>query len=170
MIEGKNKIILPLAPPKLPYLCLKTSRLYQIESGKFSKIKLPKLKIHKSCAIGYLSGNNIMIAGGIRINNRLSSDVFLINRSNLSIVEYPSLSKASKNGSIHHIGLLIYYISSDLTEPHQKLVCNKWELIQPTPIDLHSSSVMVQDNIIYFICGLKPNGKPTKKLYCLDLM
>jgi hypothetical protein len=170
LVETRNKISLPLKPEKLYYLQRKTGRLFLIDGGKFIKLNLPRVKVNKSCAIGYLSDGNIIIAGGIRMNGRMSSDVLFINTVSLTVQEYPSLAKPCKAGSIHQIGFYIYYISSDLTEPHQKFVHHKWELINCESIDLHSSSVLVQNKMIYFLCGLKPNGKPTKKLYSLDIM
>ena len=141
----------------------------RIEGGKFIKLKLPKMKFNKGCAIGHLVDGTMMIAGGLRPDGRPSKQVFLINPSLLSIVECPSLARPCAKCSIFQIGFTVFLISQDLSEPHQKLVNKKWELINCNKLDLHSSAVLVQEQVFYFLCGLKRNKKPTKKLYSLNL-
>lgn len=158
----------PIKPPKVYYVNRKNNSVLTIEEGKFNKLKLPKVKFNKQCAIGYLHDGTILIAGGYLPDGRLSKQVFLINPSLLSITEYASLFRPSAKGSIFQIGFTIYYISQDLSEPHQKLVNRKWELITCNKLDLHSTAALVQEKIIYFLCGVKSNDKPTKKLYFLD--
>jgi hypothetical protein len=53
--------------------------------------------------------------------------------------------------------------------PHQRYNNKFWEMIDYGKLDLNSVSILRQDHIFYFLCGQKPNGKPTKKLYALDI-
>lgn len=169
-IKPETKIMrLQVKPPKLYYLNHKNNCVMRVEDGKFNKLKLPKVKFNKKCAVGHFIDGTVLIAGGLRPDGRLSKQVFLINPALLSIVEYPSLAKPSVNGSIFQIGFTIYLISQDLSEPHQKLVGKKWELITCNKLDYHTSAVLVQDQVFYFLCGVKKNNKPTKKIYLLNL-
>ena len=84
-------------------------------------------------------------------------------------IKMPSLLCGVVKGSFLGINELIVYVSKDLYLPHQVLKNEAWSMLTPDQINLHSASVYSQSNFIYFACGVKENGKPTKKVYFLDV-
>lgn len=169
-LKVEQKVIrIPVRPLRIFFYYPARSAVYRIAEDGLKKIKMRKFKANKDCAIGHLHDGTIMLAGGIKTDGRLSKKVLIINPQSASVIKGIHLAKSADQGQLFQISTMIYYISTNLNQPHQKLSSNKWELISPRPINLTSASILIQENILYFLCGLKPNNKPTKKLYYLNI-
>jgi hypothetical protein len=169
-IKPENRVYkLPVKPLSIYYLNTKFKSIYKIDGDKLQKVKMPKFNINNNCAVGHLSDGSIIIIGGTKTSGRLSKKVLLVSPSGGYVTKLPSLKRPTYKGSVHQVDSTIYYFSQDLSMPHQRYNNKFWEIIDYGKLDLNSVSVLRQDHIFYFLCGQKPNGKPTKKLYALDI-
>ena len=160
---------LPVKPLNIYYLNTKYKSVYRIDEDKLIKVKMPKFSINSNCAIGHLSDGSIVVVGGNKTNGRHSKKAILLSPSGGYIVKLPSLARPTFKGCIFQVDSFIYYFSDDLNLPHQRYNNRFWEVIDCGKINLTSVSVLRQEKVFYFLCGQKPNGKPTKKLYSIDI-
>lgn len=168
-MKFEQKVIkLPVRPLSIYFFHSLRKSVYKIAEDGLKKVKMPKINANKGCAIGHLLDGTIMLAGGIKTNGRLSKKVLSLHPPSSSVTKHSKLSKPVFQGQIFLLSTGLYYISNDLNQPHQKFTNNKWHLIRPNPINLTSSSILLQENIFYFLCGHKLNNKPTKKLFFLN--
>ena len=133
-------IVLSLPLPGFFYLNFKKKVVYRVENESSFKISLPRFKVHKEFAIGLLADQSILIGGGVKKNGSLSKKVVQIYPHLQTLTKLPSLFRPIKKGGFYSITSTLYYISDNLSMPHQRLVGNKWELIECPKLELHSAS------------------------------
>lgn len=170
MKTEKRLVLIPLVLQKFYYLNTKEKSLYMMEGQVRSKILLPEFKIHKKSAIGTLSNSDIIIGGGMKLNKQPSKRVIKISPSIQTVTKLPPLRLGIYHGSFYTIDSTLFYISSDLNVSHQAFHKNTWEFVYANPIDLHSATTYLIATTVFFAFGIKPNKKPTKKIYSIDFL
>lgn len=164
--NSKNSTLLP----SFYYLNQVKNSIFKVHLNSVTKHCLSKFILYSDCAIGYLPDNNIVVAGGEKPTGRLSKKVFFINTSTRAINRLSSLKFPSKFGTLLYTDSKLYYFSASLTLKHQVYLNNSWEILITSTLNLSYPVVCADSGEFFFLCGIKPNNKPTKKIYTLNLM
>ena len=151
------------------YLNRSTNSILRIHTSSVSKHSLQDFIIFPQSAIGYLPDGHIIIAGGQKPSGKLSKKVFYINTLTKDINRLASLRYPTKFGTILYHESQLYYFSPDLCDQHQVYSKKCWNPMQNGKLKLQDPSVFMRQGQAFFVCGVKPNGNPTKKIYYLNI-
>ena len=155
--------------PNFIYLNKGKTRVSMVNNLECQSIEIPDCKVNRNSAIGNFTDDDIIVGGGRKPNGKFSRKVFRINPLTKEITRLSPLKIGVEGGNFYMINLSIYYIASNLQLPHQVLKNNSWEILHTSKLKLTCPAVFIVSKTIYFACGIKPNNKPTKKIYYLDL-
>ena len=151
------------------YLNRGTNSILRVQMNSVSKHSLQDFKVFPQSAIGYLPNGHIVVAGGQKSSGRLSKKVFYINTLTKDINRLASLRYPTKSGTLIYYASQLYYFSPDLCDQHQVYSKKCWKSIKNSTLQLKNPSIYIRKGLAYFLCGIKSNCAPTKKIYYLNL-
>lgn len=159
-----------LKSPEFYWLHKSENAVFRINEESVTSHNISSLSLFENCAVGYADDCNIIVAGGVKVSGMVSKKVFYINVANRSINRLCSLKFPSAGCSLLSTQNKLFLIPGSLSNPLQHYNSGEWSIITPTPLNLTSTVHYFHDSILYFLCGMKPNLKPTKKIYTLSLV
>jgi hypothetical protein len=155
--------------PEFFWLSVTENSILKVNSEAVLTHSIPSFQVNKGAAIGYTDDNNILIIGGEKLNGKTSKKVFYVNVQSKSINRLSSLKQPSKSSTVIIANHKIYLIESSLAQPLQIYSSGEWTVFQGEGLNNSHAACFVHDSTLYCLSSIKPNQKPTKKIFTLNL-